>query len=75
MFGFHWADLSVILLILLLWLLPALLVLRDAARRPAAGRTLGRRAALFGLPGALFYFGLLRIHRRLQAAKQRRQLP
>jgi hypothetical protein len=31
-----------------------------------------RRAAFFGLPGALFYFGLLRLHRRLQAAKQRR---
>ena len=75
MFGFHWADLSVILLLLLLWLLPALLVLRDAARRPAAGQMLGRRAAVFGLPGALFYFGLLRIHKRLQAAKQRQQIP
>ena len=73
MLGFHWLDLSIILLLALLWLVPALIVLRDAARRPAAGRTLGRRCALFGLPGALFYFGLLRIHRRLQETKQRRQ--
>ena len=71
MVGFHWLDLSIILLLVLLWLVPATLVFRDARRRPAAGRALGRRCALFGLPGALFYFGLLRIHRRLQAAKQR----
>ena len=71
MFGFHWLDLSIILLLALLWLVPALIVFRDAARRPPAGLALGRRCALFGLPGALFYFGLLRIHRRLQAAKQR----
>jgi hypothetical protein len=74
MFGLHFLDLSIILLIVLLWLLPALLVLRDAARRPPAGRQLGRRCALFGLPGALLYFGLLRIHHRLQAQKQRRQI-
>lgn len=71
MLGFHWLDLSIILLLVLLWLVPAAFVFRDAARRPPAGRALGRRCALFGLPGALFYFGLLRIHRRLQAAKQR----
>lgn len=71
MVGFHWLDLSIILLLVLLWLVPATLVFRDAARRPPAGRALGRRCALFGLPGALFYFGLLRIHKRLQAAKQR----
>ena len=71
MVGFHWLDLSVILILVLLWLVPAMLVFRDAARRPPAGRALGRRCALFGLPGALFYFGLLRIHKRLQATKQR----
>lgn len=71
MVGFHWLDLSIILLLVLLWLVPAALVFRDAARRPPAGLALGRRCALFGLPGALFYFGLLRIHRHLQAAKQR----
>jgi hypothetical protein len=74
MFGLHFLDLAVILLIIVLWLLPALIVWRDAARRPLAGRQLGRRCALFGLPGALLYFGLLRIHHRLQAQKQRRQL-
>ncbi len=67
-------NLAIILLVVLLWLLPALIVLRDAARRPPAGRMLGRRCALFGLPGALVYFGLLRIHYRLQAQKQRRQV-
>jgi len=72
MFGLHYLDLAVILLLVALWLLPALVVLRDAARRPLAGRGLGRRCALFGLPGALVYFGLLRIHHRLQDAKQRR---
>ena len=71
MLGFHWLDLSIILLLALLWLVPAALVFRDAGRRPPAGRALGRRCALFGLPGALFYFGLLRIHRRLQEARQR----
>lgn len=71
MVGFHWLDLSVILILALLWLVPAALVFRDAARRPPAGRALGRRCALFGLPGALFYFGLLRVHKRLQATKQR----
>ncbi|GEM_PF-2203879 len=75
MFGLHFLDLSVILLFVLLWLLPAMLVYRDAGRRPQAGRMLGRRCAAFGLPGALLYFGLLRIHHRLQAQKeQRRQL-
>ena len=74
MLGFHWLDVAFILLILILWALPALVVLRDAGRRPAAGRALGRRCALFGLPGALLSFGLLRIHRQLQAAKQERVL-
>ncbi len=72
MFGLHFVDLAAILLIVLLWLLPALLVLRDAARRPPAGRQLGRACALFGLPGMLVYFGLRRVHYRLQAQKQRR---
>jgi O-antigen ligase len=70
----HFLDLGVILLILVLWLLPGALVLRDARRRPPAGRALGRRCALFGLPGALVYFGLLRIHERLQAQKRQRLL-
>ncbi len=74
MFGLHFLDLVVILLLVALWLLPALMVLRDAGRRPAAGRALGRRCALFGLPGAMVYFGLLRIHNRMQDAKQRRQI-
>jgi hypothetical protein len=73
MFGFHVLDLSAILLFLFLWLLPAMLVYRDAGRRPPAGRLLGRRCAAFGLPGALVYFGLLRIHNRLQDAKQRQR--
>lgn len=72
--GFHLIDVTVILLFLGLWLLPASLVWRDAGRRPPAGRALGRRCALFGLPGALVYFGLLRIHQRLQAGKQERRL-
>jgi hypothetical protein len=42
------------------------------SRRPLAGRQLGRVCALFGMPGALVYFGLLRIHHRLQETKQRR---
>ncbi len=74
MLGVHLVDLIVILLFLGLWLLPATLVLRDAGRRPPAGRTLGRRCALFGLPGALVYFGLLRVHQRLQEGKQQRRL-
>ncbi|HEU5367666.1 MAG TPA: hypothetical protein VFU69_04345 [Ktedonobacterales bacterium] len=73
MFGLHFVDLAAILLIILLWLLPGLIVFRDAARRPPAGRQLGRTCALFGLPGMLVYFGLLRVHYRLQAQKQRRQ--
>jgi hypothetical protein len=74
MFGFHSIDLSVILLIVLLWVIPGFIIFRDAAHRPPAGRRLGRYCALFGLPGALVYFGLLRIHRRLQVQKQRRQM-
>ena len=74
MFGFHYLDLSVILLFLLFWLLPAMLVYRDAQRRPLAGRLLGRRCAAFGLPGALLYFALLRIHHRLQAQKEQQPL-
>lgn len=72
MFGFHWLDLSILLLFLLLWLLPGLLVFRDAGRRPPAGRALGRCCAFWGLPGALLYFGLLRLHYKLQEAKRRR---
>ncbi|HLW03920.1 MAG TPA: hypothetical protein VKT82_35055 [Ktedonobacterales bacterium] len=72
MFGLHFVDLAIILLLLLLWVLPGLIVFRDAARRPPAGRQLGRTCALFGLPGALVYFGLLRVHYRLQATKQQR---
>ena len=72
MFGLHLLDLLILLLFLGLWLLPAMLVLRDSGQRPAAGRALGRRCALFGLPGALFYFGLLRVHERLQAGKRPR---
>lgn len=71
MFGFHSLDLSAILLIVLLWILPGLIIFRDAVHRPPAGRLLGRYCAFFGLPGALVYFGLLRVHRRLQAQKQR----
>ena len=71
MFGLHFLDLAVLLLVLLLWVLPGLIVFRDAARRPPAGRQLGRTCALFGLPGALVYFGLLRVHYRLQETKQR----
>ena len=74
MFGLHFFDLVIILLIVLLWLLPGLIIFRDSARRPPAGRQLGRYCAFFGLPGALVYFGLLRIHHRLQAQKQRRQM-
>ncbi len=74
MFGLHFLDLAIILLIVLLWLLPGLIVFRDAVHRPPAGRRFGRRCALFGLPGALVYFGLLRVHYRLQDAKQRRQI-
>lgn len=73
MFGFHFLDLLTILLVVVLWLLPGLIILRDAARRPTAGRRLGRTCALFGLPGALAYFGLLRIHHRLQVQKQQRR--
>src|SRR5579883_2561842 len=73
MFGLHFLDLSVIWLFVLLWLLPAMLVYRDAGRRPVAGRMLGRRCAAFGLPGALLYFGLLHIHHRLQAQKEQRR--
>lgn len=72
MFGFHFVDLALLVLIVLLWLLPALMVFRDAGRRPPAGRQFGRTCALFGLPGALVYFGLLRVHHRLQAEKQQR---
>ncbi|HEY7126357.1 MAG TPA: hypothetical protein VH540_20605 [Ktedonobacterales bacterium] len=72
--GLHLIDLLFIGLVLVLWLLPATLVLRDSGRRPPAGRALGRRCALFGLPGALVYFGLLRVHQRLQAGKQERRL-
>ena len=74
MLGFHFLDLAVIVLFVLLWLLPALMVFRDAGRRPPAGQRLGRTCALFGLPGALVYFGLLRVHRRLQAEKQQPQM-
>ena len=70
--GLHLFDLLGIVLLLVLWLLPATLVLRDSGRRPPAGRALGRRCAIFGLPGALVYFGLLRVHQRLQAGKQQR---
>jgi hypothetical protein len=73
--GLHLFDLLVILLFLGLWLLPASLVWRDSGRRPPAGRALGRRCALFGLPGALIYFGLLRVHERLQAGKRQDYLP
>jgi hypothetical protein len=74
MLGFHLLDWIFLLLFLGLWLLPATLVLRDSGRRPPAGRALGRRCAIFGLPGALVYFGLLRVHQRLQAGKQERML-
>ena len=74
MLGFHFLDLLVILLIVLLWIVPGMIIFRDAGRRPPAGRQLGRYCALFGLPGALVYFGLLRVHRRLQAQKQQRQM-
>jgi hypothetical protein len=72
--GFHLFDLLGIVLLLGLWLLPASLMLRDSGRRPPAGRALGRRCAIFGLPGALVYFGLLRVHQRLQEGKQERML-
>ncbi len=74
MFGLHLVDLLGIVLVLVLWLFPAMLVLRDSGRRPPAGRALGRRCAWFGLPGALVYFGLLRVHQRLQAGKQERMI-
>jgi hypothetical protein len=72
MFGLHFVDLVITLLLALLWVLPGLIVFRDAAHRPPAGRQLGRTCALFGLPGALLYFGLLRVHHRLQETKQQR---